>query len=143
MSVVTDIVAKHVYRQGSVRMATALGDKIRGLRKERELTLDKLAELTGSSKSYIWELENKTPPRPSAEKLSRIADKLGVTIEYLLDTEAAVSEEDAEDAAFYRKYRRMDPSTKAKLRSLVDIWVTMSDEVISLKREISKVGSDR
>jgi len=103
-------------------MATALGDKIRGLRKERKLTLDKLAELTGSSKSYIWELENKTPPRPSAEKLSRIADELGVTIEYLLDAEGAVSEEDAEDAAFYRKYRRMDPNTKAKLRSLVDIW---------------------
>jgi transcriptional regulator with XRE-family HTH domain len=103
-------------------MATALGDKIRGLRKERKLTLDKLAELTGSSKSYIWELENKTPPRPSAEKLSRIADELGVTIEYLLDTEGAVSEEDAEDAAFYRKYRRMDPGAKAKLRSLVDIW---------------------
>lgn len=100
-------------------MATALGDKIRGLRKERKLTLDKLAELTGSSKSYIWELENKTPPRPSAEKLSRIADELGVTIEYLLDAEGAVSEE---DAAFYRKYRRMDPGTKAKLRSLVDIW---------------------
>ncbi len=103
-------------------MATALGDKIRALRKERKLTLDKLAELTGSSKSYIWELENKTPPRPSAEKLSRIADELGVTIEYLLDAEGAVSEEDAEDAAFYRKYRRMDPGTKAKLRSLVDIW---------------------
>ena len=103
-------------------MATALGDKIRGLRKERKLTLDKLAELTGSSKSYIWELENKAPPRPSAEKLSRIADELGVTIEYLLDAEGAVSEEDAEDAAFYRKYRRMDPNTKAKLRSLVDIW---------------------
>jgi transcriptional regulator with XRE-family HTH domain len=97
-------------------MATALGDKIRRLRKEKKLTLDQLAELTGSSKSYIWELENKTPPRPSAEKLSKIADKLGVTIEYLLDEEATVSEEDAEDAAFYRKYRRMDPGTKAKLR---------------------------
>ncbi|RKT37979.1 helix-turn-helix domain-containing protein [Thiocapsa rosea] len=103
-------------------MVTTLGDKIRSLRKEKRLTLDQLAELTGSSKSYIWELENKTPPRPSAEKLSRIAEKLGVTIEYLLDKEATVSEENAEDAAFYRKYRRMDPATKAKLRSLVDIW---------------------
>ena len=40
-------------------MVNILGDKIRDLRKEKKLTLDKLAELTGSSKSYIWELENK------------------------------------------------------------------------------------
>jgi len=103
-------------------MTTALGDKLRKLRKEKNFTLDKLAELTESSKSYIWELENKTPPRPSAEKLSKIADKLGVTIEYLLDEGDTVAEEDAADANFYRKYRQMDPSTKAKVRRMVDVW---------------------
>lgn len=40
-------------------------------------TLEKLADETDSSKSYIWELENKNPPRPSAEKLTKIASKLG------------------------------------------------------------------
>ena len=55
-------------------MANILGEKIRKLRKEKGLTLDKLADLTGSSKSYIWELENKNPPRPSAEKLAKIAE---------------------------------------------------------------------
>jgi transcriptional regulator with XRE-family HTH domain len=103
-------------------MSTALGDKIRRLRKEKKYTLDQLAELTDSSKSYIWELENKNPPRPSADKLSRIAEKLGVTIEYLLDDGESVSEEDAADAHFYRKYRKMAPETKAKIRSMVDIW---------------------
>jgi len=49
--------------------ANPLGDRIRTLRKEKGLTLDQLAEQSGSSKSYIWELENKSPPRPSAEKL--------------------------------------------------------------------------
>ena len=45
-------------------MATALGEKIRELRKKKGYTLEKLAELTKSSKSYIWELENKnlSPP---------------------------------------------------------------------------------
>ena len=47
--------------------ANPLGDRIRNLRKEKGLTLDQLAEQSGSSKSYIWELENKSPPRPSAE----------------------------------------------------------------------------
>ena len=64
---------------------TALGEKLRGLRKKKGYTLEKLAELTELSKSYIWELENKNPPRPSGEKIAKIASVLGVTAEYLLD----------------------------------------------------------
>ena len=97
-----------------------LGDRIRSLRKERGLTLDQLAEQSGSSKSYIWELENKSPPRPSAEKLAKIADKLGTTIEFLLEGET--SREDAADAHFYRNYQKMDGATKAKIRRMVELW---------------------
>ena len=78
--------------------------------------------MTDSSKSYIWELENKNPPRPSAEKLARIADRLGVTVEFLLDKTEEVSEEDAADARFYRKFRKMAPKTKAKIRSIAEMW---------------------
>ncbi len=103
-------------------MSTALGDKINKLRKEKGLTLDQLGERTGSSKSYIWELENKNPPRPSADKLSKIAAQLGVTIEYLLDQEHRVTEEDATDEMFFRKYRKMDTGVKRKIRKMVDLW---------------------
>lgn len=103
-------------------MATALGDKIRKLRQEKGLSLKDLADLTESSKSYIWELENKAPPRPSAEKLSKIASELGVTIEYLLDEEESIKEEDAADASFYRKYKQMDETTKARIRRMVEVW---------------------
>lgn len=102
-------------------MSNILGEKIRERRKAK-LTLDKLAELTGSSKSYIWELENKNPPRPSAEKLSKIAAQLGVTIEYLLDDEDKLNQEDAVDAQFYRKYRKMPADTKEKIRKMVNLW---------------------
>ncbi len=60
-------------------MPSPLGDKMRALRKEKKLSLEQLAELTDSSKSYIWELENKDVPRPSAEKIGRIAAALEVT----------------------------------------------------------------
>lgn len=101
---------------------TALGDKIRELRKAKGYTLEKLAELTDSSKSYIWELENKNPPRPSADKIGKIATKLGVTTEYLMDTTRTVQVADATDEAFYRKYRQMDPATKERFRRMVDVW---------------------
>ncbi|AMA56226.1 helix-turn-helix domain-containing protein [Bradyrhizobium sp. CCGE-LA001] len=103
-------------------MPTILGTKIRRLRTEKKLSLDQLAELTGSSKSYIWELENKNPPRPSAAKLAEIANKLDTTLEFLLDSGGEISTEDATDAKFYRQYRQMDPSTKAKIRQMVKLW---------------------
>ena len=103
-------------------MTTALGEKIQKLRKEKGFTLDQLAERTDSSKSYIWELENKNPPRPSAEKLSKIATQLGVTIEYLLDLDKKITVVDATDEMFFRKYRQMDPDVKKKIRKMVDLW---------------------
>jgi transcriptional regulator with XRE-family HTH domain len=103
-------------------MSTALGDKIRRLRKGKGFSLDKLAELSDSSKSYIWELENKNPPRPSADKLAKIADQLDTTIEYLMDEGESLSSEDAADAKFYRQYRQMDEATRAKIRKMVKLW---------------------
>ncbi|MEW5425138.1 helix-turn-helix domain-containing protein [Amorphus sp. 3PC139-8] len=103
-------------------MTNALGEKIRRLRKDKRLTLDQLAERAGTSKSYIWELENKNPPRPSAEKLAKIAEQLDVTLEYLLDDKQEIKEEDAVDARFYREYRDMEPETKKKIREMVKLW---------------------
>lgn len=103
-------------------MTTALGEKIYKLRKEKRLTLEQLAELTDSSKSYIWELENKAPPRPSADKLSKIAAQLGVTMDYLIDQEQKITEADATDEMFFRKYRQMDAKVKKKIRKTVELW---------------------
>jgi transcriptional regulator with XRE-family HTH domain len=64
-------------------MASTFGTRIKELRNKQKLTLEQLAQASGSAKSYIWELENKNPPRPSADKLSLIAQKLGVTVDYL------------------------------------------------------------
>lgn len=103
-------------------MTTALGEKLQKLRKGKKLTLDQLAVRTGSSKSYIWELENRTPPRPSAEKLSAIATELGVTMDYLLGKDQTITETDATDEMFFRKYREMDPDVKKKIRRMIELW---------------------
>ena len=104
-------------------MATTLGEKIRQLRKQKGYTLEKLAELSDSSKSYIWEIENKNPPRPSADKIAKIASVLGVTSDYLVDVGESTPAPDVIDQAFFRKYRKMDPNTKARIRQIVELWV--------------------
>jgi len=103
-------------------MPNVLGDKIRKLRKEKGLTLDRLAEATGSSKSYIWELENKNPPRPSAEKVARIAEALGVTSDYLVDPKEGSPTEEVVDQAFFRKYRGLPDNDKERIRRMVESW---------------------
>ena len=105
-----------------MNVSTPLGDKIRELRKRKGYTLEKLAEVTESSKSYIWELENKNPPRPSADKVARIAAALGVTSDYLVDPTEKTDVAEATDQAFYRRYRKMDPGTKEKIRRMVELW---------------------
>ena len=104
-------------------LATPMGERLRSLRKERGLTLDALAQASGSSKSYVWELENKAPPRPSAEKLAGIAAVLGTTVDFLIGTPINTSDDIApEDKVFFRRYVVLDPKTKAKLQKTLDLW---------------------
>jgi len=99
---------------------TPLGDRVRELRQKRGLTLEALADRVGSSKSYMWEIENKDVARPSAEKLHQIAVALETTTDYLLAAEE-VTEANADDAAFFRKYRKMKPRSKERLREMLKI----------------------
>jgi transcriptional regulator with XRE-family HTH domain len=103
-------------------MSTPIGDKIHELRKKRGYTLEKLAELTESSKSYIWELENKNMPRPSGEKVAKLAAALGVTADFLMDVSTNSPTSEVLDQAFFRNYKALDSETKDKLRDLVGLW---------------------
>lgn len=101
-------------------MRITIGKKIKALRDEKDYTLDELAERAKCSKSYIWELENKSPPRPSAEKLAGIAKALGVSLDYFIGDDVPV--EEAADRMFYRKYQQMDAETKKKVRKMIEVW---------------------
>lgn len=105
-----------------IPVPSLLGDKIRTLRKQKKLSLDQLAELTDSSKSYLWELENKDAPNPSVEKIAKIAAVLEVTTEFLLTESAATPDEEVIDEAFFRKYKSMPEETKRRLRKVLDAW---------------------
>lgn len=102
-------------------MTTSLSAKIKRHRQEKGYSLDKLAEITNSSKSYIWELENSDARKPSGEKLTRIAQALDVTTDYLLDDseepDAAVLKE-----AFFRKFSKLDPDDQVRISQMIDMW---------------------
>ena len=109
-------------RQQETAVPSPLGDKLRALRQQKKLSLEQLAELTDSSKSYIWELENKDAPNPSADKVSKLAAVLDVTTEFLLSHTTASPDVEVVDEAFFRKYKAMPESTKKQIRKILDAW---------------------
>ncbi|PIW54249.1 MAG: transcriptional regulator [Sphingomonadales bacterium CG12_big_fil_rev_8_21_14_0_65_65_10] len=102
-------------------MAVPLREKLKKQRLELGYSLDELAKLSGSSKSYLWELENRDTRKPSAEKLSKIAKVLNVTTEYLLDENADLNDKFVKEA-FFRKFNRLDAGDKQRIQDMIDAW---------------------
>jgi transcriptional regulator with XRE-family HTH domain len=104
-------------------MSKRLQAKVRDLRKSAGMTLDALAEATGISKSYLWEIENRpNAPRPSAEKLAAIAGVFSVTVDYLLEEDATEPEERHLDEAFFRNYKDLAPEDKERVRRILETF---------------------
>lgn len=61
---------------------TEIGNKIKELRKQRKLTLDKLAEMTGVAKATLSRIENGVVGG-NIETVRKIAESLGVGLEDL------------------------------------------------------------
>ncbi len=100
-------------------MKYSIGNKIRKHRKKKKLTLEKLAEMSEISKSYLWLLE-KNNSKPSAEILERIANNLDVTTSYLLNDKQGRLSEDDKDEVFYRDYKKLSEDQKGTIRALLN-----------------------
>ena len=59
--------------------------------------------------------------KPSGEKLTRIAEALSVTTDYLLD-EFAQPNENVLREAFFRKFNKLDPNDQKKIEQMIDAW---------------------
>lgn len=96
--------------------ASTVGTRIQHFRQQHGLSLNDLAERSGVSKSYLWNLESRAEDkRPSAQVLFKIAKGLGVTLADLLDQAPTV------------RGRRIEPSLRefARQRQLTDSDVRM------------------
>ncbi len=105
-----------------ISVPTILGNKIKTLRKDKKLTLEELAMLTESSKSYIWEIENKDETSPSTKKLALIAKALDVTVSYLIDDDQTQISDELTKDVFYRKLGQLDKDDQKKIMDMIDMW---------------------
>lgn len=91
-----------------------LKDNLHMLRVGRNMTLDQVALKAGTSKSYIWELENNSSSKPSASLVLSLAKIFGTTVEDLLG-----KEQDEHDVAFIQEFKLLEKPLKKKLLDIM------------------------
>lgn len=74
--------------------AEAIGNRIRSLRDQQQLSLSELAERANVSKSYLSTVEKGTGSRPGAAVLHKVAVALGVTLADLLGRTVRATQND-------------------------------------------------
>lgn len=70
----------------------SVGRRLRHVREQRGLSLEGLAQRAGLSKSFLWEVENDRSGI-SGERLLRVANVLGASLDYLLRGEPSAGTE--------------------------------------------------
>ncbi|HEY4041584.1 MAG TPA: helix-turn-helix transcriptional regulator [Rhodopila sp.] len=94
-----------------------IGTRIRAVRRERGLTQDDLADEVGVSRSAVAQWETGRTGQVTGN-LSRIANALGVNVEYLMigdDKRAAGDVRQGDELALLRLYRECNPEDRQML----------------------------
>ena len=89
-----------------------LSEKIREERTKRKITLEELAKTVGSSKGYIWQIENGPNIKPSTQLIANIAKALNVTVDYLVDSDKKVMDSNDESLVFFRNFKGLSEKSK-------------------------------
>ncbi len=85
------------------------------------MTLEELGAACDSSKSYMWEIENKIKSRPSAHKLDKIAEALQLPISYFLDDNQEQPSFDKSEEMLLKGFRKLPKNKKEQLLKIMRI----------------------
>lgn len=100
-------------------MSTKFGDKLRQMRTDKGVTLEALASAVGSSKAYMWQLENKPNAKPSAELLLKLADYFSQSPEFFIDDAQIEPSENQLEDSFFRKFKKLSDSDKRTIERMI------------------------
>ena len=101
-------------------MSLKFGEKIRQIRVSNNKTLEEVAKALGTSKAYVWQLENKDLAKPSGELLLKIANLFAISPDFLLDDSAEAPNENQRQDAFFRKFSNLSEKDKLAIEKMMD-----------------------
>jgi transcriptional regulator with XRE-family HTH domain len=104
-----------------------LSEHLRQIRERKGWTQNHLAEVSGVPQPSIWRLENGQILNPKTSLLRKLAEALGVTMDYLLREEERPSfdevlRDDKVGQAIFRGYEELDEQGRDQLKSLTE-WL--------------------
>jgi transcriptional regulator with XRE-family HTH domain len=104
-----------------------LGDRIKDLRKQKNLSQSELADKVGISYAQIGRYETKGA-QPPAETLKQIADALGVSPDFLIygtsDQKAKTRLTDADLINQFKAIEGMEEDDRNVVKKLIDAFIT-------------------
>jgi transcriptional regulator with XRE-family HTH domain len=102
-------------------------ERLRTLRKQKNLSQTELGQLAGLHYTHIGRFE-RGASRPSGDTLKRLADALGVSSDYLLegasDEAAKARFEDRELLRQFQEVERLPEEDKLVIKKLLDAFLT-------------------
>ncbi len=103
-----------------------LGEKIKQLRQEKDLSLEKLAQNIDIAKSILWKYE-KNQTSPSSEIIKRIAVFFNVSTDYLLfdttEKENITAISDKKLLKQFEEVDKMETSDKEYVMKTIDLVI--------------------
>lgn len=109
----------------------SLFDRIKELCKSRDITLQELAEKTNMSTNSLYKWRKSIP---SADKLKKVADYFGVSIDYLMgsdvsETQKLNSEEDKLVVMFRKNTADMSDEEKQEFNESLDKLMSVAKDL--------------
>jgi len=105
----------------------SFGERLRTARTQKALTQSQLAEAVGIHYTQVGRYEKKGAV-PAADVLTRLADALGVSGDYLMngtaDEHAATQLNDRDLLEHFREVERMPPEDRNVVKQLIDAFIT-------------------
>lgn len=102
------------------------GEKIRQLRKRKNITQEQLAKLIGSHESHIGRYE-KDQSDPTAPAIKKLADVFNVSTDYLLfdkiETSISVKISDKELLEQFQELDKMDEEKRALVKRVISMAI--------------------
>lgn len=103
-----------------------IGEQIRKIRKQRGISLTKLAQLSGVSKSYLSYLERDLKKNPSIVIVKKVASILEIPLETLLSNDLGNIIQVDEEWLKLVNSAILSGVTKENFRQFLEYWIQLS-----------------
>lgn len=101
-------------------MASEFGKRVRALRKSHNLTLNAVAEKIGTSKAYLWQIENRDSPNPSASVVLGLAKVFSVSPYFLFNNSTSDTTDEIVDYSLLEKINNLSGRDKEIVSAMIN-----------------------